>query len=161
MDGYGRLLCFLNVNEPDRARRPEDYNLRALRAGLALPYFIWPNIDPFLRTGSVTGAAGAPRPLRQAIADSRSLRIAREAVRAVRTAGGGLYGGENPLRLMPFELRFLARRSPPDRWVIDLSADDDRLHPPQGYIRIPNPEDRLFLPTEYVALFVENGWRRA
>jgi hypothetical protein len=45
--------------------------------------------------------------------------------------------------------------------VIDLSADDDRLHPPQGYIRIPNPEDRLFLPTEYVALFVENGWRRA
>jgi hypothetical protein len=161
MDGYGRLLCFLNVNEPDRARRPEDYNLRALCAGLALPYFIWPNIDPFLRTGSVTGAAGAPRPLRQAIADSRSLRIAREAVRAVRTAGGGLYGGENPLRLMPFELRFLARRSPPDRWVIDLSSDDDRLHPPQSYIRIPNPEDRLFLPTEYVALFVENGWRRA
>ena len=102
MDGYGRLLCFLNVNEPDRARRPEDYNLRALRAGLALPYFIWPNIDPFLRTGSVTGAAGAPRPLRQAIADSRSLRIARETVRAVRTAGVGLYGGENPLQMMPF-----------------------------------------------------------
>ncbi|MGZ9020237.1 MAG: hypothetical protein ACXW3S_09805 [Rhodoplanes sp.] len=84
MDGYGRLLCFLNVNEPDRARRPEDYNLRALRAGLALPYFIWPNIDPFLRTGSVTGAAGAPRPLRQAIADSRSLRIAGGPCRANR-----------------------------------------------------------------------------
>jgi hypothetical protein len=61
---------------------------------------------------------------------------------------------------MPFELRFLARRSPPDRWVIDLSADDDRLHPPQSYIAIPNAEDRLFLPAEYVPLFVENGWRR-
>jgi hypothetical protein len=62
---------------------------------------------------------------------------------------------------MRFELRFLARRRPSNRWVIDLSADDDRLHPLQSYIGIPNTVDRLFLPPEYVALFVENGWRRA
>ena len=52
VDGYGRLLCFLNVREPDRARRPKNYNLRILRAGLAVPSFIWPNIDPFLRASS-------------------------------------------------------------------------------------------------------------
>jgi len=45
--------------------------------------------------------------------------------------------------------------------VTDLSANDDRLHPPQSYISIPNPEDRLFLPAECVALFVENGWHGA
>ena len=60
MDGYGRLLCFLNVREPDRARRPENYNLRILRAGLAVPCFIWPNIDPFLRASSFMQAAGGP-----------------------------------------------------------------------------------------------------
>ena len=161
MDGYGRLLCFLNVSEPDRARRPEDYNLRMLRAGLAVPYFIWPNIDPFLRASSFMQAAGGPGPLRQAIASSRSLRNAREAVGAARAAREGVFSADNPLRVMPFELRFLARRTPPDRWVIDLSADDDRLHPPQSYVAIPNAEDRLFLPSEYVPLFVENGWRRA
>lgn len=62
---------------------------------------------------------------------------------------------------MPFELRFLARRTRPDRWVVDLSADDNRLHAPQSYVAIPNAEDRLFLPSEYLPLFVENGWRRA
>ena len=60
VDGYGRLLCFLNVREPDRARRPENYNLCILRAGLAVPCFIWPNIDPFLRASSFMQAAGGP-----------------------------------------------------------------------------------------------------
>ncbi|MGA7454884.1 MAG: hypothetical protein WBW73_27785 [Rhodoplanes sp.] len=58
---------------------------------------------------------------------------------------------------MPFELRFLARRRPQST----PSADDDRLHPPQSCTGIPNAADRLFLPPEYVALFVENGCRRA
>ena len=29
----------------------------------------------------------------------------------------GIFDGSDPLRLLPFEVRFLARRSPPDRWV--------------------------------------------
>jgi hypothetical protein len=72
--------------------------------------------------------------------------------------------------MFPFELRFLARshttpsggvrRSPPDRWVINLASDDDRLYPPQAYWRIPNPEDRLFVPAEYVPLFFDRGWRK-
>jgi hypothetical protein len=30
---------------------------------------------------------------------------------------------------------------------------------PQRYIEIPNFEDRLFVPAEYVPLFVERGWQ--
>jgi hypothetical protein len=34
------------------------------------------------------------------------------------------------------------------------------LVPPQFYFEVANPEDRLFVPAEYVPLFVERGWRR-
>jgi hypothetical protein len=54
---------------------------------------------------------------------------------------------------------FLARRQPPERWLIDLSAGDDRLLAPQRYRTVPNPEDRLFIPEEYVPLFEQNGWK--
>jgi hypothetical protein len=64
------------------------------------------------------------------------------------------------LRLEAFEIRYLARRQPPDRWVIDLSRRDDILLRPQEYHTVPNPEDRLFVPPEHVPLFVEAGWRR-
>ena len=47
------------------------------------------------------------------------------------------------------------------RWVIDLSAGDDLLRDPQSYYLIPNEEDRLFVPEEYVALFVGKGWQIA
>lgn len=67
---------------------------------------------------------------------------------------------DDPLRLLPFEPRFVARRSPPERWVIDLGRNDDTLLAPQAYFRVANPEDRLFVPAEYVPLFVERGWRR-
>jgi hypothetical protein len=62
--------------------------------------------------------------------------------------------------LLPFELRFLSRQEPPDRWVVDLTSDGDELVPPQRYWTISNAEDRLFVPEEYVPLFVEKGWRR-
>jgi hypothetical protein len=61
---------------------------------------------------------------------------------------------------LPFELRYLARRTAPERWVIDLGGNDDTLIPPQGYFQVANPEDRLFVPAEYVPLFVEAGWQR-
>lgn len=67
---------------------------------------------------------------------------------------------EDPLRLFPFELRFIAERRPPFRWVIDLRGEDDVLLPPQTYHTISHPEDRLFVPPEFVPLFVERGWRR-
>ncbi|MGH3145637.1 MAG: hypothetical protein ACRDTR_07520, partial [Rubrobacter sp.] len=65
-----------------------------------------------------------------------------------------------PLSLEPFEVRLLSRRRPPDRWVIDLGDEGDLLIPPQEYYTVPHAEDRLFVPEEYVPLFVEAGWRR-
>jgi hypothetical protein len=44
--------------------------------------------------------------------------------------------------------------------VIDLSKNDDVLIKPQEYYTIPNVEDRLFIPEEYVPLFVEAGWKK-
>jgi hypothetical protein len=75
-------------------------------------------------------------------------------------AGVGLYEAADPLRLLPFELRFLARRQPPDRWLVDLSSDDSVLLPPQSYTTVAHPEDRLFVPAEYVPLWEQTGWKR-
>jgi hypothetical protein len=83
--------------------------------------------------------------------------VARGFVRDARDQQLGLFEAADPLRLLPFELRFLARRSPSERWVIDLGRNDDALIPPQGYFQVANPEDRLFVPAEYVPLFVERA----
>jgi hypothetical protein len=56
-------------------------------------------------------------------------------------------------------VRYLGRRELPSRAVIDLSRNDDVILRPQNYFRIPNPEDRLFIPPEFVPLFVARGWR--
>jgi hypothetical protein len=101
----------------------------------------------------------APRTANQLAEQDGSLRAARESVGQARDAGLGLYNKDDSLRLLPFELRYVARRQPPDRWVIDLNRGDDTLIPPQAYFEIANPEDRLFVPAEYVPLFVDRGWR--
>jgi hypothetical protein len=43
--------------------------------------------------------------------------------------------------------------------VIDLSKNDDVLLRAQSYFKIPHPEDRLFVPAEFVPLFAAKGWR--
>ncbi|HEU0200120.1 MAG TPA: hypothetical protein VFR86_06755, partial [Burkholderiaceae bacterium] len=160
MDQYGRLLGYLN-REQASGPRPLDYNGRLLAAGLALPYFIWPNINPFRKQAALIEAVPAPGTAALIAQRESSLRQAREWVRAARDLRKGVFAGDDPLRLEPFELRFLAGRRAPNRWVIDLSRDDDRLLAPQRYFEIPRPEDRLFVPAEYVPLFVERGWQRA
>lgn len=159
MDGYGRLLGYINV-EKKEAPRPPDYNSRLLTAGLALPYFIWPNVNPFRKQGSLIEAVPAPGTTSLVASRESALRAARLAVRAARAEQRGVFEAADPLRLAPFELRFLAGRRAPSRWVVNLSSDSDRLLPPQRYIEIPNDEDRLYVPAEYVPLWVERGWRR-
>jgi hypothetical protein len=44
--------------------------------------------------------------------------------------------------------------------VIDLSAGGNTLIRPQNYFTVPNDEDRLYIPEEFVALFVEQGWQK-
>jgi hypothetical protein len=47
-DRYGRL-AYINLDQPGvpKAQRLETYNERELKAGMAFPYFIWPNVNPF------------------------------------------------------------------------------------------------------------------
>jgi endonuclease YncB( thermonuclease family) len=167
MDGYGRLLCYINRDQPDADDpdpRPRSYNERLLAVGHVSPYFIWPNVDPYRRSSRLVDAVPVPSTVAPAGVtpeDRDSLDAARESVRQARVQGLGIFSAANPLRVYPFELRFLSRRKPPDRWVIDLGAGDDLLRQPQSYHVIPNVEDRLFVPEEYVALFVSKGWQIA
>jgi hypothetical protein len=162
-DRYGRLLCFINRNQPHPTNpepRPRSYNERLLQAAKVSPYFIWPNINPFRKEKSVVASVLPPGTANDIANKDGSLRLAREWIRDARQQKDGVYDAHEPLRLEPFEVRFLARRSPPSRWVIDLSRNDDVLIKPQKYFTIPNAEDRLFIPEEYVPLFAEAGWQR-
>jgi len=131
-----------------------------LQAAKVSPYFIWPNINPFLKGKSVIGTVLLPCTANDIANKDESLRLAREGIQDARQQKVGVFDAYDPLRLEPFEVRFLARRCPPNRWVIDLSQNDDVLIKPQEYFTIPNVEDRLFIPEEYVPLFVEAGWKR-
>ena len=160
-DAFGRFLAFINRNQPDPNNpgpRPLSYNERQLEAGTALPYFIWPNIDPF-RASPLLGAAIAPRAANDVAQTTPALRRARDFVRQARANGIGVFNPANPLRFEAFEVRYLGRRETPNRAVIDLSRNDDVILRPQSYFRIPNPEDRLFIPPAFVPLFVARGWR--
>jgi endonuclease YncB( thermonuclease family) len=163
MDRYGRLLGYINRHQPDPLSpevRPPSYNERLLRAASVTPYFIWPNIDPFRRQSSPVKAVIPPGKANQVAEEEEALSQARQWVRTGRQEGLGIFAGSDPLKLLPFEVRFLARRVPPDRWVIDLGKDDDVLIKPQRYYTIVNMEDRLFIPEEYVPLFAEKGWKK-
>lgn len=191
MDGYGRLLCYINRDEPNEARRKEAranktdqyyyYQERLMRAGMVSPYFMWPNVDPFIRrlkdqSSSIVAEVFTPDGLPALLARAPRLTEARQFVRDARTAGKGIFDRTNadasPLVLEAFELRFLARGSLPRRYVIDLSATkstDDYygvLIEPEKYFYVKNAEDRLYIPEEFVPLFLQEeagkakyGWQ--
>lgn len=162
MDRYGRLLAFVNRLQPSESKlkRPLSYNERLLKTGRITPYFIWPNINPFRRQDSPIKAVIPPGKASEIASKEKTLADARKWVREMRKKKIGIFDAQNPLRVLPFEIRFLSQRRPPDRWVIDLSKSDDTLIQPQNYDTVANMEDRLFIPAEYVPLFVEAGWKR-
>ena len=163
IDRYGRFLGYINRDQPeatDANPRPLSYNERMLETGWATPYFIWPNLNPFRKQAAPMQAVIQPGKANHVAESDKSLRQARRWVREARDNKVGVFSADDPLRLLPFELRFLSRRQPPDRWVIDLGKSDDVLLRPQAYCTIANIEDRLFIPPESVALFVESGWKR-
>ena len=160
LDGNGRLLAFINRSQPNPqvpTPRPRDYNTRMLESGHALPYFIWPNIDPF-RSGSILGAAFRPGTTTEIVGETSKLREARESVKAARENGVGVFETGDPLLLEAFEVRFLGNQVRPKRWVIDLSRDETFLHHPENYWEIPFPEDRLFINREHLPFFERKGW---
>ncbi len=159
MDRYGRFLCYINRYQPS-GTRPLAYNERLLEKAVVVPYLIWPNINPFHRAGSLVNAVIPPGKAKDTADKDSMLKKMRKWARDARNRGDGIYNLNNPLQLLPFELRFIARQQPPNRWVIDLSKNDTILIKPQNYYTVPNMEDRLFIPEEYVPLFVEEGWNK-
>lgn len=161
MDRYGRFLCFLHQDLPptERKKRRESYNEEMLKYGVALPYFIFPNVNPFRPATSIYEAIKEPRELKDFVEGDKRLTQSRNFVRTARKQRLGIFQKDNPLLLEPFELRFLARRQPPDRWVIDMTKQRPALLKPTNYCRIPNPEDRLFIPAAYVPAFHLRGYR--
>lgn len=160
-DTFGRFLAFINRNQPNPnspSPRPLSYNERQLEAGMALPYFIWPNIDPF-RSSTLLEAVIAPGTANDVAQTTPALRRARDFTRQARVNGLSVFNLANPLRFEAFEVRYLGRREVPNRAVINLSRNDNVILGPQSYFRIPNPEDRLFIPPAFVPLSVARGWR--
>ena len=160
-DRYGRFLAFLNRNQPNAnvpGPRPPSYNERQLESGRALPYFIWPNISPFRNVPTVSDAVPGPKTA-NTLAETGDLKRARDFVKNARSAGIGVFETADHLRFEAFEVRYLGRKEAPTRGVIDLSKNDDVLLRPQSYFTIPHPEDRLFVPAEFVPLFAAKGWR--
>ncbi len=165
LDSYGRLLCFLrphrdNYEGETIPTTEKDYNQRQLENGSAAPYFIFPNVNPFLGFSNPFGT-DIIRPERfwKIVERATKLNEARQAVAQAREQGLGIFNPADPLRLLPMELRSVARGSRPNRYVIDLSQPgDDTLLDPELYFTIPNVEDRMYIPDFYGEYFQLAGW---
>jgi endonuclease YncB( thermonuclease family) len=124
MDRYGRFLCYLDTDrDPSERNGQLTYNEQMLQSGLAAPYFIWPNVDPFIDQQRPVNAVPDINNFQNSINKSKRLRDARNYVKNARESHLGIFNSNNPLKLLAFELRYLCRRQPPDRYVIDLSSD--------------------------------------
>jgi len=166
LDGYGRLLCYLNSsvdnfkNQKDKdAVKQFSYNERQLTSGWGVPYFIWPNIQPFLSVKAFSKENVIPKNFWNLIKKAEKLHLARKSVDNARTGNKGIFNSTDPLKLMPFELRIISRKKSPDRFVIDLRDEGNNvLLRPEEYIKIPHQEDRLFIPGEFIPIFQMYGW---
>lgn len=166
LDQYGRMLCYLNAERaiftPPAAPNVLSYNERLLGNGAAVPYFIFPNLQPFLAGQPFNADAITPAGFWKSVNAAARLKQARQLVAAARTAGNGVFKPADPLILLPYEIRFLARlgSTGPDRYVINLGTPgENKLLKPEDYFTIANIEDRLFIPREFVPLFALNGWQ--
>lgn len=160
-DSHARFLVFANRAQAT-APRPLSYNERMLRDGFSQPFFIWPNIAPFRDFKTVADAIPLPGTM-HSLAGKGKLGLARrlvaEARQTAQTVKTGVFNPDDPLVLAAFELRFIDRKEPPTRAVIDLGRKSDTLLHPQSYWTVANPEDRLFVPPEFVPAFVSRGWK--
>ena len=124
---------------------------------MAFPYFIWPNISPFFMPGTaIQNSIPEAADLQNFMATHAArLNKARSDVANARANGLGVWSKNV---LAPHELRFLARRTPPNRWVLNLGTCDSQLVEPSKYYTIPNPEDRLYIDQHYVPIFLQKGY---
>jgi endonuclease YncB( thermonuclease family) len=166
LDSFARLLCYLNSdvsnysNQADADKvRKKSYNERQLEKGAALPYFIFPNIQPFISIQPFSQSVITPNNFWIMITQAWKLNQARNFVKQARQNKLGIYDAAKPLLLAPHELRFIGRQKAPDRYVVDLSQPfTNQLLKPEKYFTILNPEDRFYIPKEYVPMFEKYGW---
>lgn len=166
LDVYGRLLCYLYANEENFSQKTDreeakkwSYNERQLANGGALPYFIWPNVQPFLSVNAFAEDSVRPDRFWKKVNTSKRLQEGRRLVSQARAAGLGVHSPQNPLILRAFELRFISRKKGPDRFVINLAdPGNHRLLSPEMYFQVPQDEDRLYVPKEYAPIFQMYGW---
>ena len=168
LDQYGRMLCYLHADRENytapAAPNKLSYNERMLATGWAAPYFIFPNLQPFMSGQPFDAANLTPVAFWKTVNQSSKLKAARKAVADARAAGLGVFDPNDRLILLPYELRFIARLNSkgPDRYVIDLrNSGGNTIVKPEKYFSIANLEDRLFIPKEFVPLFTQNGWQVA
>jgi hypothetical protein len=152
-----------------------------LKEGLAVIYFIFPNISPFVNE-SIINSVPCPDEFFSIVnKEGSSLYEARKMVKGADKRGLGVFDKHNPSLLLPFELRFLCDRStgsnrklfsceggeqiynqpkPLHRYVIDMSKDISRpvLRNPSNYYDVKRLEDRLFIPDHFVPLFKSKGY---
>jgi endonuclease YncB( thermonuclease family) len=160
MDRYGRFLCYVDRdNKPSELEGRLTYNERILQSGLASPYFIWPNINPFRRQKSLVEAVPLATKFKEFINRDERFKLARKFVSDARKSHIGIFDTQDRLLLLPFELRYLARRKAPDRYVLDMSKDRPKILKPTDYHLIPNEEDRLFIDEQFVPLFEKKGYQ--
>ena len=163
LDVYARFLCYLSADENNFTppQRPLTYNEQQLANGMAAPFFIYPNIQPFLNIDPFDKAITKPIGFWTQINKAKRLQDARKFVSDARTAKIGIFDAAAPLILLPYELRYIARKNGkgPDRFVIDLGQSGSNvILKPEKYFKIKNYEDRLFIPKEFVPLFTTSGW---
>ncbi|MBI1223714.1 MAG: hypothetical protein GC192_00635 [Bacteroidetes bacterium] len=165
LESYGRLLCYLrphrdNFEGETPATSAIDYNIRQLAGGFATPYFIFPNVDPFLRISNpLDKKIISPEGFWKFMTKASKLKGARDAVKGARNRMVGIYNPADPIKLLPMELRSIARGSKPNRPVIDLGKPGvNQILDPELYFTIENVEDRFYLPSMFTDYFELAGW---
>ena len=119
LDAYGRMLGWISVEDtgdwrPADLQPPDDDQ----GPGDALLHLAQRRPLP-LRSEAALSRAGAGQRRPHFASTDEKLAQAREWYKSNREAGVGVFDPEDPLLLQPFELRYLAQRRAPDRWVID------------------------------------------
>jgi len=135
-DRYERPLVYLSAENQDT------YNLRLVRAGYYIPYFIYPN---------------AVSPAEDGEWSYDTLQEFREATVEAADSNLGIWRYMD-YSLIPMELRYLTRREPPLKYCADL--ENDLLYSPQYYFKIPI-EDRLFFYPKDVLLALQKEFKPA
>src|SRR3990172_6030097 len=117
------MLCYIHADRanytPPAAPDKLSYNERMLSKGWAVPYFIFPNLQPFMSGQPFDAAKLSPVGFWKTVNQANKLKAARKAVADARTAGRGVFDPNDRLILLPYELRFIARLNSkgPDRSV--------------------------------------------